>query len=200
MHGFIQLTIAFSGLLINKPIHICRYELIFSVAHVIVLFVIQLFLPLGVMLSLYVRIARIARKQAKIMAIQSIRPQSRNSRNIHIHSHELKSTILVSILLSCFALGWLPMIVYFFYSVICPECYTSPYIRASVRILLYINSAINIFIYAGRLSDFRAHIKTDLKKCFHSISSRFKHAKPQNKIQRRSADSRASQIIILTNM
>lgn len=72
--------------------------------------------------------------------------------------------------------------------------------RASVRILLYINSAINIFIYAGRLSDFRSHIRTDLKKCFHSISSRFKHAKPPNKQQRKSADSRASEIIILTNI
>ena len=43
------------------------------------------------------------------------------------------------------------------------------FFRASVRILLFANSAVNVFVYAGRLKTFRQSIKQDLKCCFRAF-------------------------------
>lgn len=156
---------------INKPGSVCRYELIFSIAHVSVLFIIQLFLPLLVMLGLYFRIAKIARAQAKVIALQE-RVSWKNSpqSSSNIIRHELKSTFMVSILLGCFAIGWMPMMIYFFYEITCVQnCSITPFIRASCRILLFMNSAVNVFIYAGRLAAFRKSIKNDFTKLYNVL-------------------------------
>ena len=54
--------------------------------------------------------------------------------------------------------------------------------RATVRVLLYLNSSVNVFIYAGRLSEFRVRIKSDLRQYF-GICMHFKKTKPLKKIQ-----------------
>ncbi|XP_071115300.1 adenosine receptor A1-like [Haliotis cracherodii] len=152
---------------------ICRYELIFSLHHVGILFVIQLFLPLTVMVGLYCKIARIARRHAKVMSLhEPPRPSPYRisvSRSSSIFGREVKSTIMVSILLFSFAVGWTPMVIYFFVSIACETCHVNRYIRASARILLYMTSAVNIFIYAGRLGDFREFIRRDLRKTFRCV-------------------------------
>lgn len=38
------------------------------------------------------------------------------------------------------------------------------YFRATARLCLHMNSAVNIFIYAGRLSEFRSALRKDLSK------------------------------------
>ncbi|KAL3882093.1 hypothetical protein ACJMK2_028464 [Sinanodonta woodiana] len=95
--------------------------------------------------------------------------------NQNVFKREIKSTIMVSILLGFFTLSWLPVIVYFFVSVSCNGCYINHYIRASVRILLYLNSAVNVFIYAGRLSDFRIYFWRYWRRCCNG--SRQEHRK-----------------------
>ncbi|XP_061169537.1 melanocortin receptor 5-like [Saccostrea echinata] len=158
---------------INKPGSVCRYELIFSIAHVCVLFIIQLFLPLLIMLGLYVRIAKIARTQAKVIALQE-RVSWNNSpkSSSNVIRHELKSTFMVSILLGCFTIGWMPMMIYFFYEITCVQnCNVTPFIRASCRILLFTNSAVNVFIYAGRLAAFRKSIRNDFTKLYKILCS-----------------------------
>ncbi|XP_048767267.1 melanocortin receptor 5-like [Ostrea edulis] len=157
---------------IKEPTSVCRYELIFSIAHVCVLFFIQLFLPLLIMLGLYVKIARIARAQAKIIALQERVPWNNSPKaSSNVIRHELKSTFMVSILLGCFTIGWMPMMIYFFYEITCVNCYVTPFIRASCRILLFMNSAVNVFIYAGRLAAFRKSIKSDFTKLYKVLCS-----------------------------
>lgn len=168
----------------GHSIKICRYELIFSITHVSVLLVIQLFIPLAVMLVLYFRIAKIARRQARIIAIQESSITGNCKAKDGIIKNEMKSTVMVSLLLGCFTLSWSPMIIYFFYTITCtnPPCDVNRYIRATVRVLLYLNSSVNVFIYAGRLSEFRVRIKSDLRQYF-GICMHFKKTKPLKKIQ-----------------
>ena len=64
----------------------------------------------------------------------------------------------------------------------CHSCYwwclsLCCYFRATVRIILHSNTAINILIYSMRLRDFREAIKTNIRNCFRgcgclSISTR----------------------------
>ncbi|GAB1611240.1 histamine H2 receptor-like [Argonauta hians] len=136
----------------------CRFEKIFEVAHTSLLFVIQLFLPLSIMTCLYIPLVRIARKQAKVIAIQEC-SVSRSG----LSSQDRKSAYMVTTLLGFFALFWTPTVVYF-YASIALKGHISPYIRATVRILLFMNSAINVFVYAGRDGDFREVFKKDYKK------------------------------------
>ncbi|XP_061169538.1 melanocortin receptor 3-like [Saccostrea echinata] len=145
---------------------VCRYELIFSVTHVIIFLIIQLFLPLLIMLTLYIRIVKIARSQAKIIALQErvLGNRSLNSSNNFIRQ-ELKSTVMVSVLLGFYIMAWTPLTIYFFYQITCAtNCYDSSFIRATCRILLFMNSAVNVFIYAGRLPEFRKSIRLDITK------------------------------------
>lgn len=45
----------------------------------------------------------------------------------------------------------------------------SVFCRASCRILLFMNSAVNVFIYAGRLAAFRKSIKNDFTKIYNVL-------------------------------
>ncbi|CAC5376076.1 ADORA2B [Mytilus coruscus] len=166
----------------DRPVKLCRYEMIFPVTHVIILLVIQLFIPLAVMLGLYVKIARIARQQAKVIAIQQACIMGNVGTKNGIIKNELKSTVMVSLLLGCFTLSWTPMIIFFFYTITCsnPPCTTNRYVRATVRILLYLNSSVNVFIYAGRLTEFRKRIKSDMSRCFYTCFPIWK-VKPRKK-------------------
>ncbi|XP_062613661.1 melanocortin receptor 5-like [Saccostrea cucullata] len=153
---------------ISRPV-VCRYELIFSITHVIMFLIIQLFLPLLIMLPLYARIVRIARNQAKAIALQDRVLGNKSDRSSYafnfIRRQELKSTVMVSVLLGFYIIGWTPMIILFFYEITCvKKCVQSPFIRATCRILLYMNSAVNVFIYAGRLPEFRKSIQNDITK------------------------------------
>ncbi|CAI9738277.1 octopamine receptor beta-2R-like [Octopus vulgaris] len=136
----------------------CRYENIFRFAHTNILFIIQLFLPVTIMTCLYIPLIRIARKQAKVIAIQEC-SVTRSA----ITSQERKSTYMVTSLLGCFAIFWTPTVIYF-YASIALKGNINHYIRATVRILLFMNSAINVFVYAGRDGEFRNILKKDLKK------------------------------------
>ncbi|KAK3097171.1 hypothetical protein FSP39_007095 [Pinctada imbricata] len=154
----------------------CRYELLFSLTHVAVLFVIQLFIPLFIMIGLYFRIAKVARAQARIIALQERGIWSTNGSTGNTTGsrtairNELKSTIMVSILLGFFAMSWTPMIIYFFIFISCNGCNVNRFVRATCRILLFLNSAVNVFIYAGRLKMFRQSIIQDLRSCFKTLT------------------------------
>ncbi|XP_062613671.1 thyrotropin-releasing hormone receptor-like [Saccostrea cucullata] len=153
----------------SRYVGVCRYELIFSVTHAIILLTIQVFLPVLIMLTLYARIVRVARHQAKAIALQErvLRNKCDRSSNAFnfIRRQELKSTVMVSVLLGFFISVWTPMIILFFHQITCVEnCVQSPFIRATCRILLYMNSAVNVFIYAGRLPEFRKSIQKDITK------------------------------------
>ncbi|XP_062567840.1 melanocortin receptor 5-like [Saccostrea cucullata] len=115
----------------EKYIGVCRYELIFSITHLIILLIIQYFLPLLIMLSLYARIVRIARHQAKAIALQERVLRNKSHAFNFIRRQELKSTVMVSVLLGFYIIVWTPMIIYlFFYKITCVEnCFQSPFIR-----------------------------------------------------------------------
>ncbi|KAK3596938.1 hypothetical protein CHS0354_002505 [Potamilus streckersoni] len=100
------------------------------------------------------------------------------NRNQNVFKREIKSTVMVSILLGFYTLSWLPVIIYFFVSVSCNGCHINHYIRASVRILLYLNSAVNVFIYAGRLSDFRIFFLRYWRRCCKGLNREHRKQKP----------------------
>ncbi|XP_061169156.1 trace amine-associated receptor 6-like [Saccostrea echinata] len=116
---------------IKKQDQVCQYELIFSTAHMCVFFFIQLILPLLIMIPMYARIAAIARTQAKAIAIlQQISWHKRRACCCHVNRHELKSTFMVSILLVCYTVAWMPFMTYSFYRIKCVHnCDISPFIR-----------------------------------------------------------------------
>ncbi|XP_062613664.1 melanocortin receptor 5-like, partial [Saccostrea cucullata] len=109
----------------------CRFELIFSLAHMCVYFIFQLILPLLFMIPMYARIANIARTQAKAIAILKRLPWHKDRACcFHINNHELKSTFMVSILLVSYTVAWVPFMTYSFYRIQCvQDCYFSPFIR-----------------------------------------------------------------------
>ncbi|KAL5009560.1 hypothetical protein ScPMuIL_011865, partial [Solemya velum] len=114
----------------EKTSYICKYEAIFPVTHAGILLVIQLAIPLLIMVILYVRIALIARRQSKVMAAEMAMTSRNHTRPsmFTVVRTELKGTLMVSLLLGCFALAWTPMIIYFFIDIICESCDQGNYV------------------------------------------------------------------------
>ncbi|XP_060076098.1 adrenocorticotropic hormone receptor-like [Ylistrum balloti] len=147
----------------NKEAKVCRYELIFTEAQSIILTIFSGVIPISVMVVLYTIIARIARKHIRDIAACCGADFLKLGKH-HVFRREMRSTLTVSLLVGYFAFVWVPHCTYIVYSVAC-QCYISPYIRLSTRMLVYTNNAINIFIYAGRIHLFRKLAMKDIKQC-----------------------------------
>jgi hypothetical protein len=82
--------------------------------------------------------------QARIIAIQESSITGSYKTKNGIIRNELKSTVMISLLLGCFTLSWSPMMIYFFYSITCttPPCDVNRYIR---YIWLDSNFQVSIF-------------------------------------------------------
>ncbi|XP_064594380.1 octopamine receptor beta-1R-like [Liolophura sinensis] len=148
----------------NYP-SVCRYELIYTMWHIYGTMIYAVVLPFLIMMGLYFRIASIAKKQAKLItALENIQTAREVNTRKSSTLRESKSTRMIATLLGCFFLGWMPFILYVIVKLGCSTCVISKYIRATSRLFLHMNSAVNIFIYAGRLSEFRSALRKDLSK------------------------------------
>ncbi|XP_069125546.1 bombesin receptor subtype-3-like [Argopecten irradians] len=141
----------------------CRYELIFTETQSLVLTFLSGVIPLSIMVVLYSIIARIARKHIRDIGACCGSDFLKTGKH-HVFRREMRSTLTVSLLVGYFAFVWIPHCIYIVYSSAC-QCYISPYIRLSSRMLVYTNNAINIFIYAGRIHLFRKLAVKDVKQC-----------------------------------
>ncbi|KAL5009575.1 hypothetical protein ScPMuIL_011880 [Solemya velum] len=75
--------------------------------------------------GLYVRIVKIARKQAKVMAAENA-----TSTEGTVHTvNDKKSFFMVTMLLGWFTLSYIPMCVYLLTTLLCATCTVNKYIR-----------------------------------------------------------------------
>ncbi|KAK7106976.1 hypothetical protein V1264_014973 [Littorina saxatilis] len=147
--------------------NICRYEILFSMTQLGVLTSVQSGVPLCLMIVVYVRLAQIARQLKKRVAICDV-TMNFETGTIHCRqptSHRRhRSFVMITLLLGCYVIAWTPIIVYFFLVILGNyDRNQMEYFSATSRIVLYMNSAVNVFIYAGRMGDFRKHVRRDLR-------------------------------------
>ncbi|KAL5005700.1 hypothetical protein ScPMuIL_016858 [Solemya velum] len=137
--------------IIEKPANYnntCKYELLYSPDEKWGMLIGQFLIPLLVMVALYLKILITVKKKMKMKCHSGIESKRR--------------AILVLTLLCWFALSYIPLSMYLVVSVTVHNI--SRYVSATVRLLAYSNSLINVFIYAGRLKDFRKCFISDIRK------------------------------------
>ncbi|KAK7106977.1 adrenocorticotropic hormone receptor-like [Littorina saxatilis] len=160
------------AVLTGQYCRICRYETVFTVRELGVLTVVQFVLPFSFMLAFYVRMACIARRLNKRVAAESLRSSDTSnepSRGLLIQRRH-KSLVIITLLIGCFVVSYLPMIAYFFLILLKGQTRTQyEYFSASSRIFLFLNTAVNVFIYAGRMSEFRDCLRRDVSPFLQSI-------------------------------
>ncbi|XP_070544685.1 beta-2 adrenergic receptor-like [Ptychodera flava] len=169
-------SMLFSGILFIRPQPAtfkgsCRYELISPVWHLMVMLTFMVLVPWVIMVALYVRIWMIAReriwKNAKRQ--NQVAPsgtagngQEDREKNAHLYKKEMKATKMVALVLGYYILAWAPLMIFLFIGLSCKTCFIDRYIRATVRLLLHSNSAVNVFIYAGSSPEFKRAFKQTL--------------------------------------
>ncbi|XP_070564157.1 adenosine receptor A1-like isoform X2 [Ptychodera flava] len=145
-----------------RPVHkvnfhgLCRYELMYDeLWHSLTISTVVVLIPLVIMMTLYIRIWLVVRKQVRAMSIE------------HGHSfrHELKVTKMIAMILGYFCLAWMPLLIFLFVEFTC-HCEINRYIRAVVRIFLHTNSAVNFVVYGMCNREFRAAFKSTLTPLF----------------------------------
>ncbi|KAL8599077.1 hypothetical protein ACOMHN_006886 [Nucella lapillus] len=164
---------------------IARYrinEAIYTERELGLLAVFQFALPFTLMLLFYLKMLCQARRLNKRVTSTSIAThstmESQQSRAT-IRQRQHKSFIIITLLIGCFAVSYLPLIGYFFVVIFEGKPKTDyEYLSATSRIFLAFNTAVNVFIYAGRMSDFRHCLHRDLAsscsclaKCSNKCSS-----------------------------
>ncbi|KAL5012132.1 hypothetical protein ScPMuIL_010683 [Solemya velum] len=128
--------------------NICRFELVYSPSHTWTFFSVQFVVPMTIMVALYLRIIY----AVKTRTIDSMRRTANNS----------TAFVMVTMLLGWFTISYIPLSIYLIIAVKVQNI--NKYVRATVRLLTYTNYLINVFIYAGRLKDFRKCLYGDIKK------------------------------------
>ncbi|KAK3096896.1 hypothetical protein FSP39_004533 [Pinctada imbricata] len=153
----------------KREASICTYEVMYTSRHAITLNIISGALPLIILICLYIRIIKVARRQARAIAAQ--RPVDNRTQT---YKSDKRSTTVVTLLLGFYITTWLPVSIYFLYYFSCGECQISLYFRATTRIMVYVNSAINFFVYAVRLQTFRNCLMMEIKQLKNICMSPFR--------------------------
>ncbi|XP_005396439.1 PREDICTED: adenosine receptor A2a isoform X1 [Chinchilla lanigera] len=110
------------------------------------------FVPLLLMLGIYLRIFLAARRQLKQMENQPL-PGERTRSTLQKEVHAAKS---LAIIVGLFALCWLPLHIINCFTFFCPQCsHAPPWLMYLAIILSHSNSVVNPFIYAYRIREFR---------------------------------------------
>ncbi|XP_062867478.1 adenosine A2a receptor b [Trichomycterus rosablanca] len=126
--------------------------------------------PLLAMLVVYVRIFMVARHQLRQMErkssfghLQADGPSAPSSRSrLQMEVHAAKS---LAIIVGLFAVCWLPVHIINCFTLFCPSCARPPaWVMYLAIILSHGNSALNPFIYAYRLRDFRFTFRKIIKQ------------------------------------
>lgn len=79
---------------------------------------------------------------------------------------EVKATQNLSIIVLFFMICWLPLYTINCIKAFCPDCDIHPILTLFSIILSHLNSAVNPFLYAYHLKDFRAALKALIFKIF----------------------------------
>ncbi|XP_017900402.1 PREDICTED: adenosine receptor A2a [Capra hircus] len=107
-------------------------------------------LPLLLMLGVYLRIFLAARRQLRQAGS---RPGARARSTLHKEVHAAKS---LAVIVGLFALCWLPLHVVNCFTFFCPSCgHAPPWLMYLAIVLSHGNSAVNPFVYAYRIREFR---------------------------------------------
>ncbi|XP_076445524.1 adrenocorticotropic hormone receptor-like [Babylonia areolata] len=144
---------------------VCRYEAIYTARELGLLTVFQFALPFTLMLVFYLHMICHARKLNKRVTSESFCTNDIGSQQSRatISQRQHKSFVIITLLIGCFALSYVPMIVYFFLVIVKRQPKTDhEYLSATSRIFMCLNTAVNVFIYAGRMSDFRDFLHRDV--------------------------------------
>lgn len=108
-------------------------------------------LPLLIMLVIYVHIFMAARRQLRLICAE-VSPHSSKS-TLQKEIHAAKS---LAIIVGLFAFCWLPLHITNCFNHLCDGCQRSPIWVMNIAIILsHANSAVNPFIYAYRIREFR---------------------------------------------
>ncbi|KAK7492976.1 hypothetical protein BaRGS_00015706 [Batillaria attramentaria] len=143
--------------------NICRYELIFPARVMTFLTLFQFAIPLLIMITANVWMAYTAQTMSKRISLSFATDGGGQARGISALWHGQKAFVVVTLLVGCFTISWTPMIIYCFVIIVGKvDVAEQEYFSATARISLYFNYAINVFIYAGRMTDFREHVHHDL--------------------------------------
>nr|KAG5703940.1 hypothetical protein BaRGS_020537 [Batillaria attramentaria] len=71
-----------------------------------------------------------------------------------------KSFAVVTMLVGCFTISWSPLVIYGYLTMATDIAWEG---QEYFRIFVHSSHAINVFIYAGRMADFREHVRRDLR-------------------------------------
>ncbi|XP_077863219.1 trace amine-associated receptor 7d-like [Saccoglossus kowalevskii] len=148
---------------------VCRYESFQEAWHLILVTATNTLVPWFIMMVLYTRIILIVRHQLRINIVgqNQIHPEGEESRiDPRLLKKEIKMTKMVAVVLVYYILAWTPLLTYLFVRIHCPTCYFDIYVGGTVRLVLYSNSCINVFIYAGSSSEFKRAFKLLIRRIF----------------------------------
>nr|XP_022303298.1 adenosine receptor A1-like [Crassostrea virginica] len=153
----------------KSEFQICRYEDMYNLIQTLLLNIGTGVIPLVVMISLYIQVIKVVRKQTRSIATQFVSVSSgsssdqANSRK-DPRRKENRSTALISLLLLFYFTAWCPIVAYFLY-VLLSKRTPSAYVGATCRIIVFTNSCVNVFVYSLRLQNFRKYMMKDLRHC-----------------------------------
>ncbi|XP_077999708.1 trace amine-associated receptor 9-like [Glandiceps talaboti] len=150
----------------------CRYELVSPIWHLMTMLTFMVLIPWIIMIALYTRIWMVARdriwrnarRQNQVAPSDGRQGPKDIKNNEHLYKKEIKATKMIAFVLGFYFLAWAPLMVFLFIGLSCKTCFVNRYIRATVRLLLHSNAAINVFIYAGSSPEFKRAFKSILLK------------------------------------
>lgn len=143
----------------DTQLGLCRFEAVYPPQNALFLCFGTMVIPGVIMVTLYFFIIRIARKQARqIIAIEKSLGIANGK--CSIFRREMKSAMAVSLLVGWFVIAWSPLLIYIIYSTVC-KCESNLYVRTTCRLIVYTNYAVNVFIYSGRMKEFRKCVGKD---------------------------------------
>nr|XP_006813394.1 PREDICTED: adenosine receptor A1-like [Saccoglossus kowalevskii] len=148
---------------------VCRYESFDEAWHLILVTATNSLAPWLIMMVLYVRIILIVNHhlRSKKVSQNQIYPEGEESGiDPRLLKKEIKMTKMVAMILVYYIFAWTPILTYMFVGIHCPTCYFDIYIGGTVRLMLYSNSCINVFIYAGSSSEFKRSFKLLILRMF----------------------------------
>ncbi|KAI1882436.1 hypothetical protein AGOR_G00250690 [Albula goreensis] len=125
--------------------------------------------PLVAMLGIYTCIFMAARRQLRLMGVKvwsgagSVQgPGSRST----LLQRELHAAVSLAIIVGLFAACWLPLHIINCFTLFCPACQRPPDpIMYLAIVLSHANSAINPFVYAYRVREFRLTFRRIVGRC-----------------------------------
>ncbi|PWA18453.1 hypothetical protein CCH79_00009893 [Gambusia affinis] len=140
----------------------CLFEAVVNMEYMVYFnFFACVFIPLLLMLAIYLCIFMAARHQLKLIEVEAFRGEKSRS----TLQKEVQAAKSLAIIVGLFAVCWLPLHIINCFTLFCPECPRPPgWIMYVAIILSHANSVINPFIYAYRIREFRQTFRKIIRR------------------------------------